>query len=817
MIRNYLTVALRSLLKHKGYSLINIMGLALGVACCLLILIYVAEENNYDRQWPHAERIWRMSLERIYPDRRTGYAIVPPSYAQSVKHDCPEVLEAVRIANFNNGGGTTLFKVKDKIFEETQVIGADSTFFKVFQVPLLQGNAEQCLRDPNSLVLTASTAKRYFGTIQAVGKNLQLLGGQSPQNFSVAAVCEDLPENAHFTFKVLMPTKGLPFLEQENHISFAANTYFLLREGSDAKALEAKFPGIVEKYAVGEIQRNFGVTWEQYKKAGNGYHYYLTALPDIHLRSHLEGELKPNGDAATVRIFTWIALFILLIACVNFMNLATARSAERAREVGIRKALGSERRLLALQFLIEAILVSLTAVGIAVGLVFLILPAFNQLAGQDFALLDYLNWSTVPILLGFAVTLGLLAGLYPASVLSNFRPIEVLKGKFTAKKSGSWLRNGLVVFQFSASIAMIVSTLVVFAQMDFISSKKLGFQKEQIFVVHNAFVLGARTEAFKQQLLKLGGVEAVGTCSEIPGGQGWFGTTFKKPEDNESVTGRTAVVDDDFLQTLRMELVAGRTFSKNFNDSLSVIINQRAAQELGLGADPVGKRLIQPGSFFDPNQGDVAFTVVGVVSDFHFQSLHEPIAPLFIQHNRVFQGANTYLTARVQVDQNQNFIQEAQKDWSEFVPDRPFHYSLLDANLDELYAAEKRTQRIFGIFALLAVFIACIGLLGLSTYMTYQRTKEIGIRKVLGASVPSITALLARDFLKLVLIALVLATPISAYLMNRWLQDFAYRIQLQWWMFALAGVLAVGIAFLTISFQSVKAALMNPVKSLRSE
>ena len=450
-------------------------------------------------------------------------------------------------------------------------------------------------------------------------------------------------------------------------------------------------------------------------------------------------------------------------------------------------------------------------------LVFLALPAFNRLADKQFSLGDYLSWSTVPGLLAFAGLLGVLAGLYPASVLSGFRPIEVLKGKFTAKKSGAWLRNGLVVFQFAASIAMIVSTLVVFSQMGFIANKKLGFQKEQVFVLHNAFALQGKTEAFKQELLNIEGVESVGGTSEMPGGQGWFGTTFKKPEDNESVTGRAAVVDNDYIQTMGMEVLQGRAFSKQFNDSLSIIINERAAQDLGLGPNPIGKRLIQPGSFFDPNGGDVSLTVIGVVSDFHYQSLHEPIAPLFIHNNRIFQGNNGLLAARVQMTHNQSFIQAAQKHWSTFVPDRPFHYSSLDANLDNLYAAEKRTQLIFGIFAFLAVFIACIGLLGLSTYMTYQRTKEIGIRKVLGASVASITNLLAKDFLKLVLIAIVLATPVSWYLMDRWLQDFAYRIQLQWWMFVGAGVLAVGIAFLTISFQSVKAALMNPVKSLRSE
>lgn len=816
MLYNYLTVAMRNLLKHKGYALINILGLAFGMACCLLILMYVADERGYDRNWPNGERIWRMSLERIYPDRRTGYAIVPPSYARSVQQECPEVETAVRLADFA-GGATLQCKYGDQVFEEKRVLAADSTFFKVFQIPFVQGHPEKCLTDPEGVVMTASTARRYFGEKDPIGQTIVLIGGAEPRPFHVTGVCADLPDDRHFNFDLLFPTKGVPFLEGVNHIGFATNTYFLLHPGADAKKMEARFPDIVEKYAAGEIQRNFGVSWPEYKAAGNGYRYYLTALPDIHLHSNLELELKPAGNATMVGIFTLIAFFILLIACINFMNLATARSAERAREVGIRKALGSDRGQLAGQFLMEAILVSSFATLIAVGLVALLLPYFNHLADKQLNLQDYAGGMTVPGLLLFALGIGVLSGSYPAGVLSGFRPIEVLKGKFTAQKSGAWLRNGLVVFQFAISIGMIISTLVVLGQMNFIAGKSLGFQKEHILVLRNAFTLQQKTEAFKQELQKIAGVEAVGGGSEMPGGINWFGTSLKKPEDNETVTGRGVVVDDTYTHTLRMELIAGRHFAKEFNDSLSIILNERAVKDLDLGPDPIGRRVVQPGSFLHPDGVDVTFTVVGVVRDFHFQSLHEPIVPLFLHHNRVFRGVDNQIAIRVQPGQMQSFLQTAQQRWREFVPEQPFRYTLLDANLAELYANEKRAQHIFSLFAMLAIFIACIGLLGLAAYTTQQRTKEIGIRKVLGASTPGIVGLLAKDFLRLVLFALLIASPLSGWAMGRWLLDFAYRIDIQWWVFVVAGGVAMLIAFLTLGFQSIKAALANPVKSLRSE
>ena len=816
MLRNFIHIALRNLRKHPVYTGINLIGMAVGIACCLLILLFVADERSYDRDWPEKERIFRMSLERIYPDRRTGYAIVPPSYAQSVKNECPEVEAVVRIADFNNAAAVA-FKVGDRIFEEKNVLAADSTFFKVFNIPMLHGNPDQVLTDANGVVLSESTARRFFGKTDVVGQILQLAGANQPGNLPVVGVCADVPGNTHFRFSVLLPTVGLPFLEGPNHISFAANTYFLLKPGTKAAGMEAKFPDIVEKYAAGEIQRNFGVSWTDYKRAGNGYRYYLTALTDIHLHSNLEAELQPPGNAAMVNIFTIVALFILGIACFNFMNLATARSTERAREVGIRKTLGSNRLQLTRQFLTEAVLLSAFSTLTAVGLAALFLPVFNELAGKTLSMRPWLTWLTLPALLGFASVVGLFAGSYPAGVLSGFQPIAVLKGKFSAQRQGAALRNGLVVFQFAISICMIIATLVVFSQMDYIAQKQLGFQKEQVVTLANTGILRQKTEAFRQELLRIPGVVSVGGTSSMPGEPNYFGTSFKKPQDNETVTGRCAIADDDYVQTLGMELVAGRGFSKDFNDSLSVVLNERAVRDLGLGANPLGQKLVMPGSFFDPKGGNVEFTVVGVLRDFHFQSLHETIVPLFLVHNRVARGANNTMAVRVQPRHFQSFTQEAALRWKSFVPDQPFHFSFLDADLAALYASEQRTQQLFSVFALLAVFIACLGLFGLATHTAERRIKEIGIRKVLGASVAGVTILLAKDFLKLVLIALLIASPVAYYFMDKWLADFAYRIDLAWWMFAVAGVLAVLIAFLTVGFQSVKAALENPVKSLRSE
>ncbi|MBA4850892.1 ABC transporter permease [Emticicia sp. BO119] len=810
MIRNYLKIAWRNLLKNKLQTLINITGLSIGMSSCILILMFVFDEMSYDKSWENGDRIYRMALERIYPGRATKYAIIPPSYAQSVRKELPEVEESVRI--FDNGGGT-LVRHNNQVYEKNHVLFADSNFFKVFKLPLLFGNPDKALLAPNTIVLTESTAKRFFGTTNAMGKYLELVQGPKLQ---VTGICADVPKNSHFQFDFLGSVKGNRFAEATNHISFAASTYLLLKPHTSPEQVQAKFPSIVEKYAAGEVQRNFGVSFKDYLKAGNGYFYFLQPLQNIHLESHLEAELGANGSKNLVYIFMVIAVFVLLIACINFMNLATARSTERAKEVGIRKTLGSTKSQLSIQFLTESVLLSVASLFVAILIVVLVLPFFNNLANKTLILDNFFTLKTIPLMLILSIAVGLMAGVYPAGVLSSFQPIQVLKGKFTSKKQGHALRNGLVVFQFSISIILIISTLIVYRQLNYIQNKELGYSKDFVIHLRGAGFLGDRTQVFKDEIQKIAGVEKVGGTSAEPGQENFFGISFRKGGEKETVTGKAMIADEGYLQTLNMETAEGRFFNKEFNDSLSIILNQEAVKALGL-KNPIGQKIFSPDNFVQGDGPEVSYTIVGVVKDFHFSSLHQKITPLFIVNNRFFARTSNLIGVRINTPDFESVVSQLQKTWKKFLPEQPFNYAFLDADLAELYRNEKVSQQVFWIFSCLGILIACMGLLGLVSYIVQQRTKEIGIRKVLGATVPSIILLLSKDLLKLVLIALLVASPIAYYFMNSWLQDFAYKTEINWWVFVLAGVMAIIIAFVTISFQSIKAALMNPVKSLKTE
>lgn len=812
MLQNYLKTALRQLLRSKGFSLINILGLAVGIACCLIILVYVRDEVSFDNFHEKGDRIYRVALDRKYPEHVRNYAIIPHSYARAIKDEFPEVEEATRFFYFQ--GNTLNILKEDELYEEDLAYWADSTFFNLFDISLINGEADEVLTKPNTVVLTESVAKKYFDDANPVGEVLRVQGFDN--DLVVSGVCEDVPENSHLTFEMLLSSTSLPFLQQDNFVNFSAFTYLLLKEGTDALALERKLPEVVRKYASGQIQRQFNVTYDEYVAAGNGYHYYLQALPSIYLNSNLENELRPPGSKTRIYIFSVIALFILLIAIINFMNLATARSTERAKEVGIRKTLGSVRGQLIGQFMTEAIMVSVLSMLIALTILNFLLPVFNQLSGKAFAFSDVVNLQSIPLFLLFALLVGALAGSYPSLVLSAFRPIEVLKGKLIATAHGRSLRNGLVVFQFVISVVLIISTIVVYRQMDFIRNKELGFNQQQLLSIQGANVLQAQSQAFKDELLRLPEVKSVGACNTLPGGY-FFGVSFRKEGDNETTFGSGVVVDENFIECMEMDLLDGRDFDRAYNDSLSIILNEKAVKNLGI-EDPVGKRLLTNDN---PGQGAGDefryYTIVGVVKDFHFQSLHQEISPMFFYRNTNPYDVNNLISVRVEPDNIQQTIGRMEGIWEEFLPNQPFKFSFLDSDLTALYQAELVAQKVFGLFSLLAIFIACMGLLGLAAYITQQRTKEIGIRKVLGASVTNIVGLLSKDFLKLVGLALIVATPIAWYAMQRWLSDFAYSIKLSWWMFALAGLLAVTIAFLTVSYQSIRAAVSNPIKALKDE
>lgn len=812
MLKNYLTIAFRHLMRNKIYSAINILGLAVGIACCLVILLYVNDELSYDTFHKDGDQIYRMALNRKYPGRVRSYAITPHSYAQAIKEELPEVEESVRVFYFQ--GANLLFKIGETTYEEKFASWADSNFFDFMGMELLEGNPKTALVKPNTVVLTESVAKKYFGNQNPLGKILDI--PNNDQDLEVTGVCPDVPVNSHMKYDLLQSSASMGnFIQQPNYVNFSAYTYLKLNPAADPATVESKLPDLVRKYASGPVQRQFGVNYDEYVAAGNGYEYFLQPIKDIHLHSNLEAEFKAPGSITRVYIFTVIAFFILIIGIINFMNLATARATERAKEVGIRKTLGSLRKQLVTQFLLEATMISLISAGLSLVFLNYLLPLFNNLAGTELSIWQIINPTFLLAFLAFGLLVGLLAGSYPAVILSSFNPLQVLKGKLISTKHGVLLRNGLVVFQFTISVILIISTIVVFNQMQYIQQKELGFNKEQILTIQGANALQTQAEAFKEELLKLPTVTSLGTCNSMPGGQ-FFGTSFRKEGSNETMFGSGIVVDDDFINCMQMELIDGRGFTDEFNDSLSLVINETAARELQL-ENPVNQRVSNTNP--DPQTGEeitTFFTIVGVVKDFHFQSLHQVISPIYF-YNSPENQANNLMTVRIAPGNFQSTIQGIESTWERFLPDQPFRFTFLDADLAELYQAEQIAQKVFSLFSLLAIFIACMGLLGLAAYMTQQRTKEIGIRKVLGASATNIVTLLSKDFLKLVGIALFIAIPVAWYWMNGWLNGFAYSIRPSWWMFALAGGIAILIAFLTVSYQSVRAAFANPIKALKDE
>ncbi len=823
MFKNYFKVAIRSLLKRKGYSLINIMGLAIGMAVCLLIILFIQNELSYDQWQQRGNNIYRVVLERRYPGRSTSYAIIPQSIGPAIQKEYPEVMECTRLFDFG-GNGNFFLRIGDKIFEEKRVLAVDSNFFRVFTGKFLQGNSATALMKPNSVVINESTAKKYFGSASAaINKSFETDGNNNGNNngnnhFIITGICADWSDNSHFLFDMLIATSSFDFIKQVNYTGFSAQTYLLLNPNASPKTLEAKFPNIIKKYVAGEIGRNFGESYEQFQKEGNGYHYYLQPLKRIHLISDLEAELRPNGSLTAVYIFAVVAVFILFLACINFINLSTARSVERAKEVGIRKTFGSERKALIWQFLLESVVVSFISTLVAFGLITLLLPLFNRIADKHLTVAYFFDPVKIALLLSFSIVVGIIAGLYPALVLSSFRPVTVLKGKFKSNKYGLALRNSLVVFQFAISVILIVSTIIVNKQMQYMLSGKLGFKKDNVIVIERTDLLDQQTKAFKNELMKIQGVAMVSGASALPGEQNFFGINFQRVGSKESMTGRGIIVDDQYAKTLGLEMKQGRFFSEQFStDSLSVVLNEKAVEELGL-KNPLGARLTTPEENFNaPDGTPFIYTVVGVVKNFHFQSLHQTIAPLVIMNNSKFNNIAPLTAVRIKGGNFQQTLNAVENTWKKFVQQRPFHFTFLDHTLANQYAAEQTTQQIFTIFSALAIFIACIGLLGLAAYTTQQRNREISIRKVLGASVGNIITMLSKDFMKLVFIAALIAFPVAWFGMNRWLQDFAYRINMSVWIFIIAAIAALAVALFTISFQAIKAAITKPMKNLRAE
>jgi len=815
MLKNYLKVAIRSLVKQRVYSVINILGLSVGVASCLLIIMYVLDEFSFDQFHEKADRIYKVALERKYPSHITNYAIIPHSYADVIRRDFPEVASTVKMAGPINNVVVNYTNAQNEVkqFEENFIMAADSNFFEVFSIKLINGDKQTVLTKPNDVVVTEETAKRYFGDAQAVGKTIKILN----RDFTVTGVCENIPDNSHFKFDFLAKWDDQFFGGglQTNFITFTSHVYVELRPGTDPKALEAKFPKMVDTYASAQIERDLGKSWEDYKRDGNGYRYFLQPLTKIHLDPiNIEGKMRTGGNIHYVYFLISIASLILVIACINFMNLATARSAERAREVGVRKAMGSLKGQLVSQFLVESIVLSLFSTFLAIGIVQIALPFFNNLADKhlSFSLSPGLMLSTFLI----SIAVGFLAGSYPAFALSSINPVVVMKGNFSSSIKGAWLRNGLVVFQFCISIILIVGTLIVSRQMEFMRNKSLGFDKDHILVIERVFALQNKTQTFLDELRRIPGVEQAGGTFSLLGRQNdFFGAQFLPEGSNEILTTKGMGIDDDFANAVGFEFVEGHGYSKETNDSLSIILNETAVRTLGL-KDPIGKKLTQIQR--TPNGNiEVSYRVIGVIRDFNFQSLHDPITPLAIQSVESFGGGSAYAMVRTKESNIGEIVSAAEEKWKLLAPDQPFKYSFLDQDLTELYHAEKTAGQVFAIFSILAIVIACVGLFGLAAYTASLRTKEIGIRKVLGASVTGMVLLLSKEFTKLILIAFCLSVPAAWYMMDLWLSEFAYRTEIGAGVFIFAGLAALVISWITVSYQSIKAAVVNPIKSLRSE
>jgi putative ABC transport system permease protein len=806
MIKNYFKIGIRSLLRNKFFTAINIFGLTLGMTTCLLIMLYVQNEMSYDRFNKKADQIVRVVFRGSIQGEKMKEAMVMPPIAQTFKSEYPEVLEATRLRNYGNPRIT----YGDKTFKENAFAYADSNFFEVFTLPFLKGNPKTALLEPNTIVISESVAKKYFGSEDPIGKVLQFKDLNT--SFKITGVMREMPVNSHFHFDLFASMASFPQSREFSWMTSEYYTYLVLPKGYDYKKLEAKLPADVEKYMGSQLQKAMGMTYAQFRQKGNELGLYLQPLMDIHLHSDLNLELGPVGDIRYVYIFSIVAIFMLLIACINFMNLSTAGASKRAREVGIRKVLGSLNGQLVRQFLLESLLLTSFAFLLSILLVFWALPFLNKLSGKNLSFNLLSNPWLLPGLLLFALITGLLAGSYPAFFLSSFKPVTVLKGKIASMGKTVSLRSGLVVFQFFISIVLIIGTIIVHKQLTFIQNEKLGYNKDQVVIVQESYWLGKNLEPFKQKLLQDPRVVSISSSGYLPAGN-TYNNNFMIYADNSSdqlVKTLRYDVDYNYIQTLGMEMADGRNFSKSFGtDSTGIIINEETAKAFGWDKNALGHNLTRP----DNDGTKLTYHVIGVVKNFHFKSFHEPISPLVMVLNNNIEN----LIVKTNTSDIAGLLSTMKKNWNDLKGEVPFSYTFLDDRFNKSYESEQKIGLILSIFAGVTIFVACLGLLGLATFTAEQRTKEIGIRKVLGASIANIVSLLSIDFIKLVFIAFIIATPVAWYMMNKWLQDFAYKTNISGWIFLLVAVLAVAITIITVSFRAIRAAVVNPVDSLRSE
>ncbi|OEK05530.1 hypothetical protein BFP71_09710 [Roseivirga misakiensis] len=812
MFKNNIVVAKRQLLRHKMYSTIKIGGFALGIAVCLLISLFIKNELSYDKHIPNHENLYRVLNNYKLDGDIIRWTWFAPPFAQAIQDDFPEVSLAGRTLEGNGfGAGKTNIRIEGEMQNhyEGDFIYADQQILDLFQFDMVHGNLKEALAQPNTLVMTRKKAEKLFPEENPVGKTVYI-NDNTDRPFKITGVLEDLPSTGFFQFDFLWTLSGREFWdgEQASWESQNYQVYVRVNPGTDIESLNSRLSEIGTKYILPVEKRNGNPNAEEEMK---NMSFSLQPVTDIYLHSTDISDPYRKSDIKYIWIFGIIAAFILGLACINFINLSTAKSANRAKEVGLRKTIGSYRSHLITQFLTESILYSLLSFGIAIGIASLVMPYFNELAGKSLELPWTELWF-IPTLAISAIIIGVIAGLYPAFYLSSFKPALVLKGKLSMGSKSSRLRNALVVFQFTASIVLIIGTFVVYQQMEFILNTNTGFDKEQVIQVRGTGFLGDQTTPFKNELLKISEVSNVSVSSYLPirstsrNGNTWWKDGRTKID--AGITGQNWEVDEDYIATLGLELLEGRNLDRTISsDTSAMIINQEMAKKLGIIDNPIGQKITNRAS------NRMVWTVVGLIQDFNFEDLRAPIRPLAMRLNY---GANI-ASIKMNGENIASTLSQIQGVWEEIAPNQPFVYEFMDQSFAKMYANVKQIRNILTSFAVLAIIIACLGLFGLSVFMVEQRSKEISVRMVLGAKVTQVVSMLSFNFMKPILVALLLATPIAWYMMNEWLSDFEYKIGLSVQLFVLAGLSALLIALITISFQSLKAAFTSPVQGLRNE
>ena len=806
MLRNLITHSLRSLKRQRSYLIINILGLSVGIACSLLIAIYVINEAGYDRFNEKKDRIFRIVLNGKMGGQEFIGAYTCSPIGPTMLREFPEIEDYLRLT----GRGPTVVEYNDLSFTDDNVLESDSAFFNFFSIPLLKGDPENVLNAPRRAVLSASTAKRIFGNEDPIDKAIKI--GDDTVKFIVSGIMEDVPANSHFNASILTSFMTNPRSQDPVWLSNSFSTYLLLKPNTDAEAVSAKIPGLLAKYAGPQVQRFMGISIDEFLSQGNKYNYFLQKLTDIHLDPSIQQEFKAASDPKYLWIFGSISILIILIAAINFMNLATAQATKRAKEVGIKKVAGSTRGLLVSQFLSESFILSLASLVIALIIIRISLPYFNNLLRSDLSLDLIDKWYKIPALLLFTLFVGLLAGSYPAFFLSSFNPSEVLKGSVKGSLRNGRIRRVLVVFQFAVSILLITGTLVMYRQIFFMLNKDVGFNKEQLLVINMAHSLQNRVEAFKEAVREIPGIINIASSTAVPGRNNNLNGYGIEGKKDETALLQSSWADEDFIDTYKMEIVSGRNFDRTFaSDKDACIINESAAKNFGI-TDKTNTRFMLP-----LDSGKFQYlTVIGIVKNFHFESLRNPIEPYMIlrkgEHNNW-----GYVTIKLSAQNYQQTIGEIEKRWKEFTSNDPLQYYFVDEDFEQMYLQEKQNAQLAVIFSALAILIAALGLFGLTSFTVEQRTKEIGVRKAMGSSVSGIYYVISREIIVLVSISALIAWPLIYFIAGNWLENFYYRINAGAFSFVAGLGIALLVATVTISYRILKAAAVNPAQSLKYE